>query len=103
MSSVDAGGVWGTLWDNLDRLVMKILAKMIMISCCFVPHENMENATIVFFYICTFFSEDENGVKQEGKESDKMLVDKILFSYFQNANGVTNDLESCEIYAVKMY
>ena len=30
-------------------------------------------------------------------------MDKILFSYFQNANGVTNDLESCEIYAVKMY
>ena len=25
-----------------------------------------------------------------------MLVDKILFSYFQNADGVTNNLESCK-------
>ena len=44
MSSADAGGVWGTLWDNLDRLVMKMLAKMIRRELCYrVSHENMEN------------------------------------------------------------
>ena len=57
MSSADAGGVWGTLWDNLDRLVMKMLAKMIKRELCYlVSHENMENATIGFLYIRIFFS-----------------------------------------------
>ena len=49
MSSADAGGVWGTLWDNLDRLVMKMLVKMIKRELCYlVSHENMENGTVGF-------------------------------------------------------
>ena len=56
MSSADAGGVWGTLWDNLDRLVMKMLAKMIRRELCFlVSHENMENWTVGFLYTGCFF------------------------------------------------
>ena len=69
MSSADAGGVWGTLWDNLDRLVMKMLAKMIKRELCYlVSHENMENATFVFFIYTHFFLKTKMVRCQIGEE-----------------------------------